>query len=522
MDVENWHARSSSHSSSRQAARITPSQTNPTMGVARTVEATGFVAGFACVVVVLLVGGCRVGPDYQRPDTPTTAAWREGDIVVRSSWQLDTNWWTLFDDDALTELELAAVANNQDLRQAVARVDESRASLRAAKADRYPAVDLSASAERSRSPSNSRTLAALLRGSGSTGDDFSISLDASYEVDLWGKVRRSVEAAEAWLSAEAAARDTVLLTLTADVALNYFNLRQLDAELDVLQRAVALRSRILEITRRRLDGGIGNEADVSSAETELARAESEAIDVRRRRSLVEHALAVLCGKAPASFRIELQTAGQISPPEILAGLPSELLTRRPDVAEAERRAAAQCASVGVAKAAFLPSITLTGAGGFESVELKDLFAWESRAWSFGPSVSLPIFQGGRNRANLQVAEARYEQAVAEYRQRVLGAFQDVEDALVNVRRHAERADVLARAEDSARRTANSYDKGLRGGIFNFLNVVDSQRQWLQAEIAVAQNTGERHAACIQLVKALGGGWTSPDAEEEPSTPEVEE
>jgi multidrug efflux system outer membrane protein len=474
------------------------------------------------IATVMLLAGCQVGPDYERPATTDSASWREATAPMAAASQLDTNWWTLFNDPVLNRLQRGALTDNQDLRLAVARVDESRASLGFSKADRYPAVDLSSTAERYRRSANGRILNTNSTSSGLNQDTFTFALDASYEVDLWGRVRRSIESADAQLAAEAAARDTVLLTLTADVAQNYFNLRQLDAELDVLQRTIGLRSNILQVTRARHEGGIGAEVDVVSAETELADAESEAIEVQRRRALVEHALAVLCGKTPADFHLDPQPETLSLPPVIAAGLPAELLTRRPDVARAERLAAAQCASVGVAKAAFLPTITLTGAAGFESLELSDLFTWESRAWSFGPKVTMPIFQGGRNRANLQMTEARYEQTVAEYRQSVLVAFREVEDALVNLRRRAERASVLLRAQDAARQTADAYERGMRGGVYNFLNIVDSQRTMLRAETAVVQNTGERYAATVQLVKALGGGWSSPEAGGQPMGDDVEE
>lgn len=455
-----------------------------------------------------LLAGCAViGADSQRPTTPTPAAWKARSGL--STVSLTPNWWEMFQDEILNRLERRAQDANQDLRQAIARVDEGRANVRAARSAKYPALNLGSSAERSRSSvngpqtgSNPGTAIQLEQNS------FSTALDASYELDLWGRVKRSIESSQAQAGAIEAARDTVLLHLTADLAENYFNLRALDMEIVVLQRTISLRRNALTINQSRLAEGIALAADVSRAETEFANVESDLSDVRRRRALFENALAVLCGAPASNFVVEAKPDALTVLPEIPAGLPSELLLRRPDVAEAERTASGKSAEIGVAKAAFLPAVKLTGTAGFESVELKDLFTWGSRMWSFGPSVTLPIFSGGKYRANLKAAEARYEQAVAGYRQSVLAAFRDVEDALVNVRNYGEQAEFLARALDSSRRTAGYYDQRLQGGMIAYLDVVEAHRTLLQAERSAAQVLGSRHIATVQLIKALGGGWDS--------------
>lgn len=415
----------------------------------------------------------------------------------------------MYADQTLDELQRRALSANQDLKKAVARVDESRASLRVAKSARYPTLNLNQSYERNRNSENgSQGSIAADEQVSMEQNRYRTTIDSSYELDLWGKIRRTVESAAAQSAAVEAARDTVLLNLTADVAENYFSLRSLDAEIVVLERMLRLREKALAVNQSRLDSGIALPADVSQAETELANVQSDLSEAKRRRILFRNGLAVLCGEPASTFGLEPKPLVSSSPPDVPAGLPSELLLRRPDVAEAEQMAAAKCAEIGIAKAAFLPSVKLTGYAGLESLELKDLFSWESRIWAVGPSVTLPIFVGGRNRANLKVAEARYEQAVATYRQSVLGAFRDVENALANTRAYTEQAKALRRAEESARRTVGYFDQRLQGGMIPYLDVVEAQRTLLQAERATAQILGARYVASVQLIKSLGGGWSA--------------
>lgn len=294
--------------------------------------------------------------------------------------------------------------------------------------------------------------------------------------------------------------------MTTDVAENYFSLRSLAGEIVIQERMLRLREKALAVNQSRLNTGAAFPSDVSQAETEFANVQSDLSEMRRRQILFRNGLAVLCGEPASTFELETNPLESTSPPEIPAGLPSELLLRRPDVSEAEQTAAATCAEIGVAKAAFLPSIKLTSYAGFESLELKDLLKWGSRIWAIGPSVSLPIFAGVKNRANLKIAEARYEQALAAYRQRVLGAFRDVENALATTRAYTDQANALQRAEDSARRTARYFDQRLHGGMIGYLEVVETQRTLLQAERATVQNLGARYSASVQLIKSLGGGW----------------
>jgi multidrug efflux system outer membrane protein len=318
-------------------------------------------------------------------------------------------------------------------------------------------------------------------------------------------VRRAVEAADARLDASADDYFTVLLTLQADIAQNYFALRSLDAERDVLRRAIDIRRQALELIRVRFEGGIGTELDVTRAQTEVATAESESIGVSRRRAELEHAIAVLIGLPPADFALA-ENPLNIAPPVIPAGLPSDLLVRRPDVARAERLLAARNAEIGVAKAAYFPSIRLTGALGFDSAELGDLLKSGSTAGFIGAGISWPIFDPGRIKGNVDLAKANYEENLAQYRSRVLTAFGDVEDALSGLRILAEQSDAQARALASAQQSAEISTTRYEAGLVIFLEYIDAERTRLATQRLATQIDGQRLLASVGLIKALGGGW----------------
>ncbi|HAV63090.1 MAG TPA: hydrophobe/amphiphile efflux-1 family RND transporter, partial [Verrucomicrobiales bacterium] len=343
-----------------------------------------------------------------------------------------------------------------------------------------------------------------------TASTLHVPLDLSYEVDLWGRVRRGFESAQADAAASVAAFHNVSLTLQADVAQNYFALRALDAEIAVVNRTIALRTEQVGIVSNRFDSGLGTELDVARAGTELATAEAELATLRLRRVELENAIAILVGEAPADFRIEPATDGlgdgSAKTPVIPAGLPSDLLERRPDIAEAERQLAAENARIGIAKAAFFPVVRLTGSGGFLSADVESLFNWESRVWSIGPSLSLPLFAGGRNKAGLERARARYEESVARYRQRVLVAFGEVENALAGIHLLGEQAAAQERALQQARRARDLALEGFNVGITGYLDVIDADRAALQNQRASLQLEGQRFIATVQLIKTLGGGW----------------
>lgn len=448
-----------------------------------------------------------VGPDYQRPTTPTTAAYADVDL---GKWKEATpadaiargNWWSIFNDPVLNELERQAAEGNQDLKAAVARVTQARALARSAKADFFPSLTLDPSASRGRNSPNT-----LNPVPNQVGDNFRVPLDLTYELDLWGRVRRSFEGANADAQARVAAFENIFLVLKADVAQNYFVLRTLDTERAILRSTLGFRRDALELVNVRFKGGAANELDVSRAETELTSTEAELIAIDRRRAEVEHALAVLIGKPATEFAVkELPLEANALPPIIPAGLPGELLERRPDIAEAERLLAAANSRIGVAKAAFFPVVRLTGAAGFESLDVETLFNWESRVWSIGPSITLPLFQGGRNRANLKRSQAVFEENVANYRQRVLVAFKEVQDALTGSRLLAFQADAQERSRLSARKTADISNTRYRAGLVSYLEVVESERTALTAEREAARIAGQRLVTSVQLVKALGGGW----------------
>jgi len=463
--------------------------------------------------LVLAAGGlsanllAAVGPNYQRPAAPTPAnfadaelgAWKEAspaDAIARG------NWWSVFNDPALDRLERQAAESNQDLKAAVARVSQARALARSAKADFFPSLSLDPSASRGRTSEN-----ALNPMPNRLGNDFRVPLDLSYELDLWGRVRRSFEGANADAQARLAAFENTLLLLKADVAQNYFALRALDTERAILRNTIQLRREALDLVNSRYKGGAASELDVSRAETELNSTEAELLAVDRNRAEVEHALAVLEGTPASEFAVkELPFDANTLPPVIPAGLPSELLERRPDIAEAERLLAAANARIGVAKGAFFPVVRLTGAAGFESLDVDSLFNWESRLWTLGPSITLPLFQGGRNRANLQRSKAVFEENAAGYRQRVLVAFKEVQDALTGARLLSRQAEAQERSLASARRTADISDARYRAGLVSYLEVVESERTALTAERDSARLTGQRLLTSVQLIKALGGGW----------------
>ena len=469
---------------------------------------------FIILLGVTAMTGCvSVGPDYARPtnDVPATAykmlsatnelgAWKEArplDNVPKGAW------WEVFGDPKLNELEGRARLANQDLRAAVARVEQARASARIVRSELMPTVDGNPSWLRQRySPNANPSFGEI------TANTFTVPLDLSYEVDLWGRVRRSFESARGDAQASLASMYNVMLTLQADLARDYFALRALDAEIATVNSTIGLRIELLTLTRNRFEGGIGNELDVAQAETQLAETQAELAGLQKRRAELENAIAILVGENPSRFQLAALTGPgwNPQPPGVPAGLPADLLERRPDVAQAERELASANARIGVAKAAFFPVVRLTGSGGFVSGDIESLFNWESRVWSFGPSISLPIFAGGRNLANMNRARSAYEEAVARYRQQVLVAFGDVENSLSGLHFLAHQAEAQDRAVASARRAANLATQRYAAGIVSYVEVVVANRGALVAERGQAQLTGQRLAASVQLIKALGGGW----------------
>jgi multidrug efflux system outer membrane protein len=462
-------------------------------------------------VVTLAFAGCAVGPNYQRPSTGTPAhykteelgAWKRGEPVDHIP---KGEWWRLVGDEILNDLQGRATGANQELKAATARVEQARATARVARSELIPTLNADSSYTRQRFSANQTP-----SFGGITANTYRGALDLSYEIDLWGRVRRGFESARADAHASLAAFHNVLLVLHADVAQNYFALRALDAEISIVTSTVRLREEQVRLVRSRFDGGVGNELDVARAETELASTEAEAASLAKRRAELENALAILVGENPSTFKFAAASgdAGKKwnpAPPEIPAGLPGDLLERRPDVSEAERQLAAANARIGVAKAAFFPVLSLTGSGGYVSGDVETLFNWNSRAWSIGPSLSLPIFAGGRNLANFRRSKSAFEESIAHYRQSILVAFGDVENSLAGIHFLADQAAAQSRAVRNSRRAAELAGERYRAGIVSYLEVVDADRVALLAERVSAQLAGQRLVASVQLIKALGGGW----------------
>ena len=455
-------------------------------------------------------GWFTIGPDYQSPSNSVPADYKAVDL---GSWKqgqpLDNvpkgNWWEIFGDTNLNTLETKAISANQQLKAAVARVDESRATARVARSQLMPNLSLDPSFARERfSPNENPSFGSI------TANTFSTPVDLSYEVDLWGRIRRLFQGARADAQASLADFYNVLLTLQSDVAQNYFALRSLDAEIATVKGTVDLRHEQVRLVRSRLEGGIGSELDVAQAETELATTEAEAASLAHQRDELENAIAILVGENPSGFKIAAvdDPNWNPQPPQIPAGLPSELLERRPDVAQAERQLASSNAKIGVAKASFFPVLTLTGSAGYLSGDLSSLFNWDSRSWSFGPSLSLPIFTGGRNKANYKFAQAAFQESAALYRQQVLVAFGEVENSLSGIYHFAVQAEATQRAVISARRATELATDRYRSGIVAYIEVVDTSRDTLTAERANALLAGQRLNATVQLIKTLGGGWSN--------------
>ncbi len=455
------------------------------------------------LVGVLTLAGCAVGPNYQRPTVAVPTDWRwqpaePRDHVPRGAW------WAVFEDPTLEELQAAALRGNLDLQAAFHRVDQARALARVSRAEFWPTLNAAGDWTKYRTSGNSPSPVPFPVPS-FTQEQWRVGLDLSYEVDLWGRVRRSFESARYLAMSADAAYQAVLLTMQADVAATYFSLRGTDQQLEVLRETMAVRTNAFAAIEQRVRAGFGTEFEVQRARVEVASAQAVLHAAERRRAELANALAVLCGQAPADF--EAPVGATVPPlPPVAPDLPSTLLERRPDVARAERELAARNAEIGVAKAAFFPVVRLTAAGGYLSGEAADLFLWDSRTWGLNPSVSWPVFAGGRNRAKLEAAQAAYEEAVARYRQQVLVAFQEVEDSLAALRFLAQEQSALEEAATAARRSAAISFERYRAGSINFIEVVDSETARLQAELSRVRSATEQRLALVRLLKALGGGW----------------
>ncbi|MCY2960014.1 MAG: efflux transporter outer membrane subunit [Planctomycetota bacterium] len=465
--------------------------------------AGGHAAALLLAPILLLAGCAAVGPDYVRPETPSANTWRDAPTGSEPAPEAIPRgaWWKLFGDPGLDALQERVAAENHDLKAALSRIEQALASTKAVRSALYPSVTANPTWTRTEYSPN-----AGLPFSSATISDIRVPIDLSWEIDLWGRVRRAVEAGERETDALAAAYESLRLSIQAEVAASWFSLRALETEVSVLNRSVEVRRNAFDIVRSRVEAGTSNELDLARVETELASAEVDLSEVSRQRSALRNALAVLAGEPPSSFDIDVGAWLAAEPPEIPAGLPSELLERRPDVAQAERELAARNARIGVAEAAYFPSIRLTGSAGLQSGEIDDLFEIDSRIWSLAPSISIPIFQGGRLEADEARARAAYDEGVELYRQRVLVAFREVQDALTATKLLSEQAVAQERATVAAKRVADLSLTRFNAGFVSFLDVVDGARARLAAERAYAQLQGRRFVNAVLLVRALGGGW----------------
>lgn len=467
---------------------------------------TAMVAGLAT-----LLASCALGPNYARPGIETPAAYKEAQgwkaAEPRDS-EPRGNWWAVFHDAHLDALLGQVEVSNQTIKAAEARVREARALTQQAQAAYFPIVTGNASATRSGgrggTGSNANNGGTV---SGGPRNNFNAALDVNWELDLWGRVRRTVEAGEATTQASVADLEAAKLSAQAQLADDYFLLRAQDAQIRLLTDTVDAYQKSLQLTRNQYAVGVAARADVAQADTQLKSTQAQALDAGVQRAQLEHAIAVLLGKAPADFSIAPEVVATTFPP-IPPELPSALLERRPDIAAAERRAAAANAQIGVAEAAFFPSLTLSATGGFQSSVLSQLFSAPSRYWSVGPALAEAIFDAGLRRAQSAQAIATYDENVANYRQTVLAGFQEVEDNLAALRILEQEAAVQDDAVKSARESLTITLNQYRAGTANYLAVVVAQATALSNERAALTILGRRQTASVTLVKALGGSWSA--------------
>jgi NodT family efflux transporter outer membrane factor (OMF) lipoprotein len=454
--------------------------------------------------VAVLLPACAAGPNYQRPSVPEPAAFKEASVDP-SEWKLAQpgdafprgSWWKIFGDPGLDALEEQVSPANQNVAQAEARYRAARAAVRQTRADIYPTVTAGAGVTRS------HTLTS--QGGASTATTYAASGDASWELDVWGRVRRNVEASVASAEAAAADLENVRLSMQAELAVDWFQLHGYDAQKELLETNVAAQERALHLTQNRHDQGVVSGVDVAQAETLLETTRAQAIDLGIARAQTEHAIAVLVGKAPADLAIPPAKIG-VAPPAIPGLLPSELLERRPDVAAAERRTASANALIGVAVAAYFPKLSLDASAGFLSGTLSKLFSAPAFVWSVGPSALATLFDAGRRRAVTRQRRAEYDEAVGAYRETVLTAFQEVEDQLVALRLLAREETQQSAAVAAAERSLKLAESRYEGGITTYLEVVIARSAALSNERTAVDLLTRRMTASVNLVRALGGGF----------------
>lgn len=461
---------------------------------------------FVVAAIALVLAGCAVGPDYVRPSMEVPANYKEsGPWKQAEPKQIDSNhnWWEIYGDQTLSALMQQANQANQSIAQAEAQYRQARAAADAARSGFWPTAGVNAGVGRSLSNSNGIRL----------GNNYSVGIQGSWEPDVWGSVRRAVEAGDAGTQASLASLAAARLSIQATLAQDYLQLRITDLLIDLYARTTTAYARSLKLTQSQYAVGVALRSDVALAESQLKTAEAQAIDLQAQRSQLEHAIAILIGKAPSQFSLtalpadsQLLAKMQASLPPIPSGLPSDLLERRPDIANAERSVAVANANIGVAKAAYFPALTLSASGGFNGGSLAQWFDTPSRVWSLGAALAETIFDGGLRRAHTAQAVAAYDAAVAQYKQTVLGGFQEVEDNLATLNvldRETVAQDQAVKASQLAEQLALSQ---YRAGTATYLTVVTAQTLSLGNERTLVQLLGRRLIASVALIKAVGGGW----------------
>jgi NodT family efflux transporter outer membrane factor (OMF) lipoprotein len=467
-----------------------------------------------CLIYLpLTLTACSIGPKYQRPTAPVPAAYKEpppANFKELEGWKVAQpnddisrgQWWTIFQDQQLNALEEQVDVSNQTLAVAEAQLRGARAAIGVARAALFPTVTAGASVTGAR---QSQNRPGVTNPSSATRADYQLPVDASYEIDVWGRIRHNVEANIANAQASAADLETARLSIHAELATNYFVLHGLDAQKQLLELTISAFEKALELTTNRYNQGVASQLEVLQARTQLETTRAQAIEVGVQRAQFEHAIAILLGKPPAEFSIPPAPIG-IQPPAIPVGLPSELLERRPDIAGAERRVAAANEQIGIAQAAFYPTVTLMSSVGLESSSLTNLFSWPSAFWSFGSSLMQTVFDAGRRKAVTEQAQAAYDATVATYRQTVLIAFQGVEDNLAALRILEQEAEQQEKAVQAAEAALALSINRYKGGIATYLEVIIAQSAALTAERVALDLSTRRMTASVLLVKALGGGW----------------
>jgi NodT family efflux transporter outer membrane factor (OMF) lipoprotein len=478
---------------------------------------------FTAIASALLVSGCTVGPKYARPTAPVPPLFKEAppdNFKETKDWKiaqpgapsLPAKWWETFGDTQLAALEGQVAAGNQDLKIAEARFREARATIRFNRASEFPTIATNPSLASIRDSQNQPYFSQRTSATGA----FVLPFDLSYEADFWGRVRRTVNAAREEAQATSADLATATLTIQAELAYDYFELRAADAQKRLLLDTVKAYQDALTLTENRFEGGASPKSDVAQAQTQLNTTTAQETDIDVERAQYEHAIAVLLGRPPAEFGVATEPL-RAEPPVIPVGLPSQLLERRPDIAAAERRIEEANEQIGIARAAFFPKVVLSATGGFEGTSILSWLNWPSRFWAVGPSLAETLFDAGRRRASSDVAIAGYDAAVATYRQTALTAFQQVEDNLAALRvlesEEKQQRAAVASAEESLQLFTNRY----QGGVDNYLQVITAQTTALTSERYEIDIQRRRVDASVLLVKALGGGW---DINSMPSLPSL--